>query len=454
MKEYYISNVLAKEYTVIAFPFEYYLKKAKNIPVTQEELKEYFEKHYKNYLTPEKRAVQLWKFTPSTYGIVVNQQDIEQYYTAHKSQFMESPLHVQVRRIVFYVHENDKKSLEEAEKKALQVKQELEKNPALFEELAQKYSEDKTSAIKGGLVEFFKKGDRDPEFEKAALRLRNDGDISGVILTHDGFEILQRVARKPAVYKPLTMVESIIKQKVYEQKFKAQFTEDAAKLLQKYPQEQRTHSIEEFAKSKGAHAVTKELANDGTPLAEKLFKVQTGQWTSFVDQSEGILATVVSVEKSHKSELTAVTKSVEQDLYKERARTLLDNDLAQAQMLDSATIKANYPHSSVKNTGMIKKEDKEKLKEFEDQGISSDVFDQLEQQGAVSIVHAPASGFLIRVNKIEEFDQKRFEENKAVIAQELYAQNKELLQKSFIASLYRNATINLTQSLLTLKEEN
>jgi peptidyl-prolyl cis-trans isomerase SurA len=65
-----------------------------------------------------------------------------------------------------------------------------------FATLAVLYSEDPGSAKQGGELGMFKRGDMRPEFEAAAFRLKQPGDISDIVETDDGFHILQLVERR------------------------------------------------------------------------------------------------------------------------------------------------------------------------------------------------------------------------------------------------------------------
>src|SRR5690606_12900855 len=61
-----------------------------------------------------------------------------------------------------------------------------------FESLAKQFSDDKNSAIMGGKLKPFTKGDlRAPEFEDAAYALKNPGDLSKPVKTDFGWHILR-----------------------------------------------------------------------------------------------------------------------------------------------------------------------------------------------------------------------------------------------------------------------
>ncbi|MBY0478133.1 MAG: peptidylprolyl isomerase [Chitinophagaceae bacterium] len=72
----------------------------------------------------------------------------------------------------------------------------LLKNGEKFEELAVKYSDDKTSYAGGGVMREFNFTTYDVAFSKAAFSLQNDGDFSKPVQTASGFHIIKRLGLK------------------------------------------------------------------------------------------------------------------------------------------------------------------------------------------------------------------------------------------------------------------
>ena len=81
-----------------------------------------------------------------------------------------------------------------AESKIKEVKALLDKGQN-FEDLAKKYSEDKGSSGKGGVMPKFGTGRMVPPFEEAAYGLAADGDYSEPVLTEYGWHIIKRLER-------------------------------------------------------------------------------------------------------------------------------------------------------------------------------------------------------------------------------------------------------------------
>lgn len=65
-----------------------------------------------------------------------------------------------------------------------------------FEQVAAKESQDAETSRKGGRIGFVKLSEYDQEFEKAALALANDGDVSAPVETRIGFHIIKRLGIK------------------------------------------------------------------------------------------------------------------------------------------------------------------------------------------------------------------------------------------------------------------
>jgi peptidyl-prolyl cis-trans isomerase SurA len=84
---------------------------------------------------------------------------------------------------------------DEARRKIVDIHNRLVKGVP-FEQIAAKESQDATTAGKGGRIGYISVGQYDPEFEKAAYALVEDGQISEPIETRVGFHVLKRLSEK------------------------------------------------------------------------------------------------------------------------------------------------------------------------------------------------------------------------------------------------------------------
>ncbi|MCL6583124.1 MAG: peptidyl-prolyl cis-trans isomerase [bacterium] len=135
--------------------------------------------------------------------IKISDQDIEDFYQSHPEEF-QIPLKVRVKSIVVKTETEAKNLLSELQK------------GASFADLAMKKSIH-PSASKGGEIGWFGRGEKDPALEKAAFAL-NIGELSGVIKTGEGYEIIKLVDKKGGEIKPFDKVRQAIKMKLTMQR--------------------------------------------------------------------------------------------------------------------------------------------------------------------------------------------------------------------------------------------
>ncbi|MBW1823759.1 MAG: peptidyl-prolyl cis-trans isomerase [Deltaproteobacteria bacterium] len=101
-----------------------------------------------------------------------------------------------------------------------------------FSELAKQYSEDKKTSKRGGVMAFFAKGSKDPEFEEAAFNLKKD-KISDLVLTKKGYHIIKLLDKKEGKKKTLKEATTNIRNKVKQKKRKEGYEKMMADLKEK-----------------------------------------------------------------------------------------------------------------------------------------------------------------------------------------------------------------------------
>ena len=88
-----------------------------------------------------------------------------------------------------------KNQVTNAEGRMMEVKR-LLMNGEAFESLAMKYSEDPSTANKGGVLPWFGTGKMVEDFEEAAFALSEVGDIAGPVRTDYGFHLIKLLDKK------------------------------------------------------------------------------------------------------------------------------------------------------------------------------------------------------------------------------------------------------------------
>jgi len=213
-----------------------------DIKIDEQEAQNYFQENKEKYEVNDQADIKFVKIDPKQ---MVNDEDIEKYYNENKDEFKESEK-VKARHILLKVDadasDEDKAKVKEQAEKVLE---EAKKPGADFAKLAEKYSEDKGSAKKGGDLGFFERGRMVKPFEEAAFSLK-PGEISDLVETTYGYHIIKVEDKKPVSISPFEKVKTQIKQKIVEQIT----AEDAKQIADELLYDVRVDGFEEAVKQK------------------------------------------------------------------------------------------------------------------------------------------------------------------------------------------------------------
>ncbi len=144
-------------------------------------------------------------------GIQITRAEVEKYYDAHKSEY-NRPESVVLREIFLST-----KGMTPVQIKA--VRQKIDKlrervlNGDDFGQLAKLYSQGST-AQQGGALGTFEQGQLAPEIEASVFKLQH-GQMTEVMPTANGFELLQVEQHYQAGIQPLTAVENEVENTLY-----------------------------------------------------------------------------------------------------------------------------------------------------------------------------------------------------------------------------------------------
>jgi len=149
----------------------------------------------------------------------VNEDAIRNFYSSNAEVYKVNRVHVG------HILLRTRKTMDESEIAAVRTRaQELHSKATSnvdFTILAEEYSEDKISAVKGGDLGLLNAGSVSPEFSKAAFSL-GQGEISQVIQTPFGFHIIKSIAVPTTVQKSYEAVKGDIRYQLKSQAKKAE----------------------------------------------------------------------------------------------------------------------------------------------------------------------------------------------------------------------------------------
>ncbi len=174
--------------------------------------------------------------------INVTQQEIQEFYDAHKAQ-LDRPEQVRLSEILVSTQSPAEKAaagaaaalpetpspevVAKAQAKAGEIYKKLQ-GGAKFDELAKQFSDGPTSA-NGGDLEYFKRGTLSKELEQQVFGMKA-GQYTEPVRTNQGFVILEVTEYQAAGVPPLKDVQDMIRQQVYMQKMQPALREYLTKL--------------------------------------------------------------------------------------------------------------------------------------------------------------------------------------------------------------------------------
>ena len=147
--------------------------------------------------------------------IIISHEDVEKYYNEHKSEFVR-PETVVLREIFVSTDGKPDADIPALRKKADNLRERVLKNGDDFGEMAKHFS-DSSTAQQSGELGVFERSRLDPTIAAKVFAL-NRGQMTDVIETKTGFEILQVRERYDAGEQPLDKVEPEITNRLYELK--------------------------------------------------------------------------------------------------------------------------------------------------------------------------------------------------------------------------------------------
>jgi peptidyl-prolyl cis-trans isomerase SurA len=147
--------------------------------------------------------------------INIPNEEVKQYYDAHPQEFTR-PEQVQISEIFLSTEGKSPEEIESVQKKAEDLRNRVMKGDD-FNEIAKRYSEGSTAKDQGGDLGTYKRGALAPQLEDVVFKMEK-GQITDVIQTKTGFEVLKVEAHFQAGLQPMDKVENEIMNKLYMSK--------------------------------------------------------------------------------------------------------------------------------------------------------------------------------------------------------------------------------------------
>lgn len=147
--------------------------------------------------------------------IIVSHEDVVKYYDEHKSEFVR-PETVLLREIFVSTEGKPAADIPALRKKAETLRDRILNRGDDFGEMAKHFS-DSPTAQQSGELGSFQRSQLDPAIAEKVFPLKH-GQMTDIIETKTGFELLQVVERYDAGQQPLDKVEAEITNRLYDMK--------------------------------------------------------------------------------------------------------------------------------------------------------------------------------------------------------------------------------------------
>ena len=304
---------------VVSFPAD---KFREGLNATDAELNAYYEAHKTELKIPDKRKVK--------YAFVdmqairnraqVSAQDIQRNYEDNQQQY-STPEQLRASHILLKTEGKDDAAVKkQAEDLLAKVKA-----GADFAQLATKFSEDESSRVKGGDLDFFPKGQMVPEFDKAAFSMKV-GEISPLVKSQYGYHIIKVTDKRAAATKSLDEVRAQIEDQIKWDRAQSEaqrVADDVAKSLKK------PSDIDTVAKGRGLTVGESALFSKEEPIAglgmapavaERAFELKDGEVSEAIRTPQGFaFVTVTGRQDSYVPKLDEVKARVRDEVVKKKA---------------------------------------------------------------------------------------------------------------------------------------
>lgn len=89
LKDEFIKKYSKRKYSIVSVGLGNYLRQVKESGVTDTDLSQYFKMHQESYRVPEKRYAKFWVFDPKNYGIIVEDEEISDFFEKNKNSYLK-----------------------------------------------------------------------------------------------------------------------------------------------------------------------------------------------------------------------------------------------------------------------------------------------------------------------------------------------------------------------------
>jgi peptidyl-prolyl cis-trans isomerase D len=182
-----------------------------DVAPTDAELEKQLSDHPERYRVPTQTRARYVAYRPSDFAaqVQIPDADVAAYYDDHKDDRFTQPEQVHARHLLVKVDPAATDDEKGVARKIAQGYLDKIRAGGDFAALAKQHSDDPASAVKGGDLGFFGRGEMTPAFEAAAFALQ-PGEVSDIVETPFGFHVIRVEEHRPGGPQSLESVRDQI----------------------------------------------------------------------------------------------------------------------------------------------------------------------------------------------------------------------------------------------------
>lgn len=249
------------------------------------EAKTYFDAHRDEFKTPERFSLDYAVVPIATPdAVAVTDAEVRHEYDTHPKQYQQDE-QVHARHILLATRGLGPEQVRALAARADSLLAALRAG-ADFAETAKRFSQDPGSAIKGGDLGWFDRGQMVPEFEEAAFKLK-PGELSPVVKSMFGYHLIRGEGHKPAGLAPFEQIRADIRTTMATARGDSLARRDAMELVRRLDGATAATEGGIAASYGGIRTAGPMLPTEGLPklgylqgLAQDLPRLTPGQWSA------------------------------------------------------------------------------------------------------------------------------------------------------------------------------
>lgn len=434
----------------------------KSISVDDQELNAYFAENSGLFEIPPKVQVQYLVFAIDDFlkTVEVSPEEVQEEYEYNREDY-RIPKRVNVSHILIKGNgDNGEKGVEEARKKAEEILDQAKAGED-FASLAKKYSEDESSAQKGGSIGWVREGEVVSEYVDVAFSL-DKGEISQLVETDEGFHIVKVTDVEEERIETLSEVEGKIREQITRTKSR-ELAEEACHTA--FFAVFESKSLDDYAAKKGKTVKTTGLFSRDERLKEvggnmefnnHAFSQEEGEILSPLEIGDKYyLMKVLKKENSRIPELEEVKEEVRREYLeeknREKAESAAEEMLQELKAGKSLAESASARGLKVEETGFFERGGNYVPKLGPAAALGKEIFSV---SGANPLVERVASYgnffFVMKLKAEEKIDLEKFESEKAQYRKRLYADKTNQILRRWLKSLREKSEIKIREENLRI----